>query len=100
MTQQVSRSWSNAFGTITCSPARVGAPPTEAELQEIVASPAADGSTVRTAGSGHSMTPIASTDGLLLDLGQMPRVARVDSASATASLSAGQVLGDVFDPLW
>jgi L-gulono-1,4-lactone dehydrogenase len=66
--------WSNWTGDQRCAPAAIVRPLDEAELAAAVRDAAARGQDVRAAGSGHSFTDIACTDGVLLDLGRMQRV--------------------------
>src|SRR3954453_14369693 len=62
--------WTNWAGEQVCAPERIVRPSTEEELAGAVAG----ASRVRGAGSGHSFTDIACTDGLLVDLGRMDRI--------------------------
>jgi FAD-linked oxidoreductase len=50
---------------------------------------AADGLTVRMAGTGHSFTPVAVTDGVLLHPGALTRVRSVDAAAGLVTVEAG-----------
>ena len=71
--------WTNWAGDQRCAPARIARPGGEDELAELVA-PAGR---VRVAGSGHSFTDIACTDGVLVDLGRMNRVLAQDGEHVT-----------------
>jgi FAD-linked oxidoreductase len=71
--------WSNWAGQQRCAPERIERPGSEEELAAIVAG----AERVRAAGSGHSFTDIACTDGVLLDLSRLRRVLRVDGELAT-----------------
>ena len=62
--------WANWAGDERCAPALYSEPASEAELVEAVGR----GSAVRAAGSGHSFTDIACTDGHLISLRRMNRV--------------------------
>jgi L-gulono-1,4-lactone dehydrogenase len=50
---------------------------------------AADGLTVRMAGTGHSFTPAAATDGVLLHPGGMTSIRSVDAAAGLVTVEAG-----------
>lgn len=82
------RNWA---GNIAFDPARVARPRSVDELREVVAS----ASRVRALGTGHSFSPIASTDGVLVLLDELPRVLEVDAASSTATVSAGTRWGEL-----
>jgi L-gulono-1,4-lactone dehydrogenase len=81
--------WTNWAGQQRCAPERIERPGSEDELAAIVAG--AD--RVRAAGSGHSFTDIACTDGVLLDLGRMNRVLSVEGELVT--VEAGITLHDL-----
>jgi L-gulono-1,4-lactone dehydrogenase len=49
----------------------------------------ADGLTVRMVGTGHSFTPAAVTDGVLLHPGALTRIRSVDAAAGLATVEAG-----------
>ena len=55
--------WTNWAGDQHCAPAQIARPSSEAELAEVVAQAADEGLRVRAAGSAHSFTDIACTDG-------------------------------------
>src|SRR5947207_14318348 len=70
--------WRNWAGDQRCAPSRRVEPSSEAELID-----ALEGATrVRVAGSGHSFTDIALTDGLQVSLRRMNRVLSVDGTLA------------------
>ncbi|MEA2432449.1 MAG: L-gulono,4-lactone dehydrogenase, partial [Thermoleophilaceae bacterium] len=75
--------WSNWAGDQICAPAEVVEPSSEAELVEALAG----ASRVRVAGSGHSFTDIALTDGLQVSLRRMDRV--LDSDGSLVRVQAG-----------
>ncbi|MEA2438001.1 MAG: L-gulono,4-lactone dehydrogenase [Thermoleophilaceae bacterium] len=75
--------WSNWAGDQICAPAEVVEPSSEAELVEALAG----ASRVRVAGSGHSFTDIALTDGLQVSLRRMDRV--LDSDGTLVRVQAG-----------
>ena len=71
--------WRNWAGDQRCAPERIERPRTEEELAGIVAG----AGRVKVAGSGHSFTDIACTDGVMLDLSRLDRVLGVDGELAT-----------------
>jgi L-gulonolactone oxidase len=70
--------WCNWAGDQVCAPAAREEPGSEDELIEAVGRAAAAGRRVRVAGSGHSFTDIALTDGVQLSLRRMNRVLESD----------------------
>jgi FAD-linked oxidoreductase len=83
-------SWSNWSGGVSCKPRSVVGPKDEVDLAATVRK--ADGA-VRAPGSGHSFTPIHSTDGTLVDLSAFSGLINVDRERETATLRAAT-------PLW
>ena len=59
------------------------------EVADEVRKAAADGLTVRMAGTGHSFTPVAATDGVLLHPGGMTSIRSVDAAAGLVTVEAG-----------
>ncbi len=64
-------------------------PASVAEVAAEVTKAAGDGLPIRMAGSGHSFTPTASTDGVLLHPGGMTAVRSVDPAAGLVTVEAG-----------
>jgi L-gulono-1,4-lactone dehydrogenase len=87
--------WRNWTGDQRCAPAAIETPASEAELAEAVARAAEVGRSVRAAGSGHSFTDIACTDGHLVRLDRMDRVLDSDSATGLVQVEAGITLHDL-----
>jgi L-gulono-1,4-lactone dehydrogenase len=81
--------WTNWAGEQRCAPERIERPGTEDELAGAVAG----ARRVRVAGSGHSFTDIACTDGVMLDLSRMRRVLAVEGELVT--VEAGITLGQL-----
>jgi L-gulonolactone oxidase len=75
----VARTWTNWARDQRCAPGRIERPASEAELARIVAG----ARRVKVAGSGHSFSDIACTDGVMLHLGRMNRVLAVEGNEAT-----------------
>jgi len=81
--------WSNWAGDQRCRPAQRCSPRSLEELQSAVAQARERGLRVRVAGSGHSFSDIACTDGMMLSLERFNRVLEVDTASARVRAQAG-----------
>ena len=79
--------WVNWSGAQACTPRQVHEPATEQEVAAIVRR--GDGP-IRVAGSGHSFTDIVLTDGVLLDLGRLASLNRVEGD--VAYVGAGMTL--------
>jgi L-gulono-1,4-lactone dehydrogenase len=75
--------WSNWTGDQRCAPAAIVRPAGDEELAAAVREAVARGQGVRAAGSGHSFSDIACTDGVLLDLARMQRVLETDANFVT-----------------
>jgi L-gulonolactone oxidase len=84
--------WANWTGDQRCAPAALATPRDEGELAAAVRNATARGLGVRAAGSGHSFTDAACTDGLLVDLLHMRRVLAADPATGRVTVEAGITL--------
>jgi L-gulonolactone oxidase len=91
----MTETWKNWAGDQHCAPAQIARPTSEDELAQTVAHAAARGLPVRAAGSGHSFTDIACTDGLLVDTSGMQRVIEADAESGLVTVQAGITLHDL-----
>ena len=60
--------WQNWAGNVTASPVSVEYPDTVAEVCDLVRAAAEAGRRVKCVGAGHSFTPAAATDGVLVSL--------------------------------
>ena len=60
--------WTNWTGNVVADPIRRTAPTTVAEVTAAVISAAESGTRVKCVGAGHSFTPAAATDGVLISL--------------------------------
>lgn len=83
--------WRNWGRTQQCTPAAVEEPRSELEVVEAVRRAAAAGQRVKVAGSGHSFTDIACTDGRMLSLEALDRVVRVGD-DHTVTVEAGMTI--------
>lgn len=87
--------WTNWAGNVACRPARIVEPQDEAELRELIGLSVARAEPIRIAGSGHSFTPVAASDGLLLSLRHMAGILHVDRQAACAEIAAGTRIADL-----
>ena len=92
-------SWTNWAGNQSCAPTAIRRPTSEAELVAIVKDAAAGGTRVKCVGAGHSFTPIACTDGVLVDLSGYDRVLGHDVERRTVTVQAGISLSALCDQL-
>jgi L-gulono-1,4-lactone dehydrogenase len=81
--------WRNWAGNVTASPRRVASPATAAEVAAEVGHAASDGLTVRMTGAGHSFTPTAAADGVLLRPDRLTAIRSVDQTAGTVTVEAG-----------
>jgi FAD-linked oxidoreductase len=91
--------WSNWAGDQTCTPAELVRPAGPAELAEAIAAAAAAGSRVSVAGSGHSFTETAMTEGTMIDVGALSGVIDADPGSGLVKVGAGTVLAELNEEL-
>jgi L-gulono-1,4-lactone dehydrogenase len=73
------RTWTNWDRLQRCAPERVETPTSEEELARAVTS----ANRVKVAGSGHSFTDIACTDGVMVDMSKLRGLLAVDGAEVT-----------------
>ena len=85
--------WTNWAREQRCAPERVERPASEDELARVVAG----ARRVKVAGSGHSFTDIACTDGVMIDMSGMREVLGVDGEEVT--VQAGITLHDLGEEL-
>ncbi len=86
---RIAASWRNWAGDQLCLPAAVEIPGSIEELSEDVVRAGAHDRHVRVAGSGHSFSDIALTDGVQLRLDRLTRVLDVDRLSGLVRVQAG-----------
>jgi L-gulono-1,4-lactone dehydrogenase len=86
----VSESWSNWAGDQSCTPLQHAHPRSTQELVEVVSGAAGAGRRVKVAGSGHSFTECALTDGLMVHLDALDRA--LDCDGELVKVQAGIVL--------
>jgi FAD-linked oxidoreductase len=84
--------WRNWAGNVAAHPRRVVTPGSVAELAEVIRRAAEAGSRVKAVGSGHSFTPAAVTDGVLIRPERLTAVREIDTAAGTVTVEAGLTL--------
>jgi FAD-linked oxidoreductase len=82
--------WYNWSCGVSCKPKAVLAPKNEMDLAAAIRSA---GAPIRVPGAGHSFTPIAGSDGTLIDISAFSGLKTVDAQAQTATFAAGT-------PLW
>ncbi|MEQ1786105.1 MAG: D-arabinono-1,4-lactone oxidase [Acidimicrobiales bacterium] len=92
-------SWTNWAGNQSCAPTAIRRPVSEAELVAIVKEAAASGTRVKCVGAGHSFTPIACTDGVLVDLSGYCGLLAHDAETRTVTVEAGISLSALCEEL-
>jgi L-gulonolactone oxidase len=92
-------SWTNWAGNQSCAPTEIRRPTSEAELVALVRDAAARGLRVKCIGAGHSFTPIACTDGVMVDLSGYGRVLSHDGEARTVTVEAGITLSALCEEL-
>jgi FAD-linked oxidoreductase len=85
----MSATWSNWSGSVTAKPAAIRYPASLEEIIAIVRECRERGCGLRVVGAGHSFTPLAWTDGVLLNLDRYTGLEHVDRAAAQATVRAG-----------
>ncbi|HEU4739056.1 MAG TPA: D-arabinono-1,4-lactone oxidase [Solirubrobacterales bacterium] len=91
--------WVNWAGDQACRPARIAAPRDRDELAETIAAAAGAGQKVRVAGSGHSFTETALTEGTMIDAGALRGVLDADRDSGLVRVGGGTVLAELNEEL-
>lgn len=86
--------WRNWSRNVSAKPSSIERPESESAVQELVRSCHADDQTVRVVGAGHSWTPLAATDEVLVSLENLTGVIDIDRADRTATVAGGTTLED------
>ena len=84
--------WSNWAGNQTAKAAKVVTPRTASEVVEILRTADDDGMTVKAVGSGHSFTPAAVTDGVLIKPDGLTRLKQIDREAGLVTVESGMPL--------
>src|SRR3954462_8486460 len=95
MAEEVRRRWSNWSGEQRCRPLRIARPRTREGLIAALIEAHEAERRIRVAGSGHSFTGIALTDGTMLDLGMLKRTLDVDRSTGLGKVEGGIVRADL-----
>ncbi len=95
MAEQVRRRWKNWSGEQRCRPLRIARPRTREGLIAAVIEADTAERRIKVAGSGHSFSGIALTDGTLLDLSLLDRTLEVDRSAGLVKVEGGIVLADL-----
>lgn len=98
-TRRSAGEWVNWAGDQRCRPARIVCPASRDELAEAISAAAAAGEKVRVAGSGHSFTEAALSDGTLIRLEGLGGVLDADRDSGLVRVGGGTVLADLNEEL-
>lgn len=94
-----SATWRNWAGDQACAPAERLRPAGREELSECVVDAVAAGRRISVAGSGHSFTETAMTEGAMIDAGGLSGVIDADRSSGLVKVGAGTVLADLNEQL-
>jgi L-gulono-1,4-lactone dehydrogenase len=81
--------WRNWAGNVSAHPRRTASPGSAEQVADEIRRAADDGLTVRMTGTGHSFTPTAVTDGVLLRPDRLTAIRAVDAAVGTVTVEAG-----------
>jgi FAD-linked oxidoreductase len=87
--QKSAVAWRNWAGDQRCRPAAVEIPGSVQEISEAIARAAVNDRRIRVAGSGHSFSDVALTDGSQLRLEELTGVLDVDRSSGLVRVQAG-----------
>jgi FAD-linked oxidoreductase len=87
--------WVNWAGDQRCRPAKLVRPRGRDELAEAITAAAGTGQKVKVAGSGHSFTEAAMTEGVMIDLAELGGVLDADPGSGLVKVAGGTVLADL-----
>lgn len=93
------REWVNWAGDQSCVPFEIVFPASRDELTDVVAAAAAAGRKVSVAGSGHSFTETAMTEGTMVRIEALKGILDADPDSGLARVGAGTVLADLNEEL-
>lgn len=84
--------WRNWAGNVTSRPAREVTPASVDELSAALRRAKEDGLRAKPVGTGHSFTPAAATDGLLIRPELLTGIRRIDREAGTVTVEAGTPL--------
>ena len=95
----MTNTWRNWSGDQQCSPTEVVWPHDRDDLATAIVVAAEAGRTVSVAGSGHSFTGAAMTDGTMVDIAGLSGVIDADPGSGMVKVGAGTVLAELNEEL-
>ncbi|MFC9862645.1 MULTISPECIES: D-arabinono-1,4-lactone oxidase [unclassified Streptomyces] len=84
--------WRNWAGNVTARPVRTVSPASVDELAETLRGAREDGLKVKPAGTGHSFTAAAATDGVLIRPDLLTGIREIDRTAMTVTVEAGTPL--------
>ncbi|HEX9695011.1 MAG TPA: D-arabinono-1,4-lactone oxidase [Actinomycetota bacterium] len=84
--------WGNWAGTASCRPSSIVEPESDDELARAIAGAVARGERVKVAGTGHSFTDAACTDGMMIRSARLNRVLAVDRVARTVTVQPGATI--------
>jgi FAD-linked oxidoreductase len=96
----MAREWRNWAGDQRCAPTAIHRPRTREGLSRAVRRAAERGLAIHAAGSGHSFTEAALTDGAMIRIEALDRVLDADPQSGLVKVEAGISLADLSAALW
>src|SRR5579875_1864456 len=88
----VRTTWRNWAGNQTARPASIEHPASVDEVASLVKAAAAAGRSVRVAGTGHSFTDAAATDGTMLRLDRLAALVDANTATGLVTVQGGMPL--------
>lgn len=91
-TSMPTRAWTNWAGNQSAQVRRIATPSSTREVAQTVREAAAAGHKVKPVGSGHSFSPAAVTDGVLIRLDHLSRLRSAGQASGLVTVEAGMGL--------
>ncbi|HYX48403.1 MAG TPA: FAD-binding protein, partial [Ktedonobacteraceae bacterium] len=92
--------WSNWSGSVKCSPIELVRPRNIEELTKMVREYGQAGRHLRVAASGHSFTPVAQSNDVLMSLELMQGIESLDAERGTVTVLGGTVLKNLGEMLF
>ena len=96
---RVSSPWRNWAGDQTCTPVEMPRPRNRDELADSVVAAATAGRRVSVAGSGHSFTETALSEGTMIDAGALCGTIDADPSSGLVKVGGGTVIAELNEEL-
>lgn len=84
--------WLNWSDSVTCAPSEIVKPRSIDELATLVGNYGRSGRHVRVVGAGHSFTPIAQSDDVLMSLDEIQGIEHIDAERGSVTVLGGTVL--------